>query len=116
MTRFVSAADDSIGRRLQDRKAGGPTFRSNERGERMKSIVITGVSTGIGRGAAGAFARAGYRVFGSVRREEDAAQLGEEFGERFVPLVFDVTDREAVYGAAEKVGEAVSGGVGWRAS
>ena len=73
----------------------------------MRSIVITGVSTGIGRGAAGAFVGAGYRVFGSVRREEDAARLGEEVGERFVPLVFDVTDREAVLGAAEKVGEAV---------
>lgn len=49
-------------------------------------------------------------MFGSVRREEDAARLGEEFGERFVPLVFDVTDREAVLGAAEKVGEAVGQG------
>ena len=76
----------------------------------MRSIVITGVSTGIGRGVAGAFARAGYRVFGSVRREEDAAGLGEEFGERFVPLVFDVTDREAVLAAAKKVGEAVGRG------
>ena len=76
----------------------------------MRSIVITGVSTGIGRGAAGAFARAGYRVFGSVRGEEDAARLGGELGERFVPLVFDVTDRGAVLGAAEKVGEAVGAG------
>jgi len=49
-------------------------------------------------------------VFGSVRREEDAAELRKEFGERFVPLVFDVTDREAVHGAAEKVGEAVGWG------
>jgi NAD(P)-dependent dehydrogenase (short-subunit alcohol dehydrogenase family) len=76
----------------------------------MKSIVITGVSTGIGRGAAAAFARAGYRVFGSVRREEDAARLSGELGERFVPLIFDVTDREAVLGAAERVGEAVGDG------
>lgn len=73
----------------------------------MKSVVITGVSTGIGRGAAGAFARAGYRVFGSVRREEDAARLGVEIGERFVPLIFDVTDRGAVLAAAGEVGEAV---------
>ena len=49
-------------------------------------------------------------MFGSVRREEDAAELRKEFGERFVPLVFDVTDREAVHGAAEKVGEAVGCG------
>ena len=76
----------------------------------MRSIVITGVSTGIGRGAAAAFAGAGYRVFGSVRREEDAARLRGEIGGRFVPLVFDVTDREAVLGAAEQVGEAVGSG------
>lgn len=76
----------------------------------MRSIVITGVSTGIGRGAAGAFVGAGYRVFGSVRKEEDAARLRGELGERFVPLVFDVTDREAVLGAAEKVGDVVGDG------
>jgi NAD(P)-dependent dehydrogenase (short-subunit alcohol dehydrogenase family) len=76
----------------------------------MRSIVITGVSTGIGRGAAASFARAGYQVFGSVRREEDAMRLRGELGERFVPLAFDVTDREAVLGAAEEVGEAVGAG------
>ena len=32
-----------------------------------KSVVITGVSTGIGNGAAAEFCRRGYRVFGSVR-------------------------------------------------
>jgi NAD(P)-dependent dehydrogenase (short-subunit alcohol dehydrogenase family) len=64
----------------------------------------------IGRGAAAAFARAGYRAFGSVRREEDAARVRGELGKRFVPLVFDVTDRETVLGADEKVGETV--GVG----
>lgn len=76
----------------------------------MKSVVVTGVSTGIGRGAAGAFVGAGYRVFGSVRKKEDAARLRGDLGERFVPLAFDVTDREAVLGAAEKVGEAVGTG------
>ena len=73
----------------------------------MKSIVITGVSTGIGHGAAREFARHGYRVFGSVRKEEDAERLVAEFGPGFVPLVFDVTDPESVRGAAEEVGEAL---------
>lgn len=53
------------------------------------------------------FAGAGYRVFGSVRKEEDGARLRGDLGERFVPLLFDVTDREAVLGAAEEVGDAV---------
>ena len=42
----------------------------------MKSIVITGVSTGIGYGAAKEFVGRGYRVFGSVRKGEDAERLG----------------------------------------
>ena len=96
---------------MQARRPGdGLGFADPTRGESMKSVVITGVSTGIGRGAAAAFARAGYRVFGSVRREEDAARLQEQLGERFEPLVFDVTDRGAVLGAAEKVGRIVGAG------
>src|SRR5215213_8510330 len=70
----------------------------------MKSIVTTGVSTGIGNGAAKEFVRGGYRVFGSVRKREDVERLATEFGPGFVPLVFDVTDQEAVRAAAEEVG------------
>jgi NAD(P)-dependent dehydrogenase (short-subunit alcohol dehydrogenase family) len=77
----------------------------------VRSIVITGVSTGIGYGAAKEFVRRGYRVFGSVRKEEDAERLAREFGSGFVPLVFDVTDEEAVRAAAGEVGEALGGGL-----
>jgi NAD(P)-dependent dehydrogenase (short-subunit alcohol dehydrogenase family) len=75
----------------------------------VRSIVITGVSTGIGYGTAKEFVRRGYMVFGSVRKEEDARRLAAEFGPRFVPLVFDVTDPEAVRMAAGEVGEALGG-------
>ena len=75
----------------------------------MRSIVITGVSSGIGYGAAREFSRHGYRVFGSVRKEEDAARLRAELGANFVPLVFDVTDRASVLGAADEVGEMLGG-------
>ena len=70
----------------------------------MKSVIVTGVSSGIGYGVAKELIGRGYRVFGSVRREADAARLEAELGERFAPLVFDVTDREAVLRAAEEVG------------
>jgi NAD(P)-dependent dehydrogenase (short-subunit alcohol dehydrogenase family) len=75
----------------------------------MRSIVITGVSSGIGYGAAKEFAGQGYRVYGSVRKEEDAERLAAELGPNFTPLHFDVTDREAVFAAVEEVGEVLAG-------
>jgi NAD(P)-dependent dehydrogenase (short-subunit alcohol dehydrogenase family) len=75
----------------------------------MKSIVITGVSSGIGQGAARVLAAAGYRVFGSVRRQADADRLKQELGERFTPLVFDVTDAAAVKAGADSVRRALAG-------
>jgi NAD(P)-dependent dehydrogenase (short-subunit alcohol dehydrogenase family) len=70
----------------------------------MKHVVITGVSTGIGHASTKVLIDRGFRVFGSVRRQEDADRLQKEFGEEFVPLLFDVTDEAAVQLAADKVG------------
>lgn len=70
-----------------------------------KSVVITGVSSGIGREAARHFLREGWRVFGSVRKIEDAAGLEDD--PDFTPLVFDVTDRAAVDRAARLVKESL---------
>ncbi len=70
-----------------------------------KNILITGVSTGIGYGAAKHFIQRGYVVFGSVRTPADADRLQTEFGDQFVPLLFDVTDAEAVSAAAETVAD-----------
>ena len=71
----------------------------------MKQVVITGVSTGIGHASAKTLIEGGFRVFGSVRNRADADRLQQEFGEMFVPLLFDVTDEAAVQGEAAKVGE-----------
>src|SRR5579872_4893060 len=76
---------------------------SRREGAKMKSTVITGVSSGIGLGATRVLISEGYRVFGSVRRQADADRLRQELGERFVPLLFDVTDAEAVSAGAEQV-------------
>jgi len=71
----------------------------------MKQVVITGVSTGIGHASTKVLIDHGFRVFGSVRRHADADRLLREFGEEFIPLLFDVTDEAAVKLAAEKVGQ-----------
>ena len=75
----------------------------------MKSIVITGVSSGIGWGATKVLIGKGFRVFGSVRKTEDGERLKKEFGNNFVPLLFDVTDEPAIKRAAEEVRAALKG-------
>ena len=75
----------------------------------MRSVVVTGTSTGIGWGTAKTLLRHGFRVFGSVRKTVDADRLVAEFGGNFVPLVFDVTDEAAVKAAAAQVRNALAG-------
>jgi NAD(P)-dependent dehydrogenase (short-subunit alcohol dehydrogenase family) len=75
----------------------------------MHGVVVTGSSTGIGWGAAKVLVRAGYRVFGSVRKDSDAERLTAELGQNFVPLRFDVTDAAAVASAADTVAAALDG-------
>ncbi len=71
----------------------------------MKSIVITGVSSGIGLESTKKFTRHGYRVFGSVRSEKDAAKIQKEVGANFIPLIFDITDEAAIKKAAQFVAQ-----------
>jgi NAD(P)-dependent dehydrogenase (short-subunit alcohol dehydrogenase family) len=75
----------------------------------MQSVVVTGVSTGIGWGITKVLIQNGFRVFGSVRKTQDAERLVNEFGESFVPLFFDVTDEAAVLSAAQEVREKLNG-------
>ena len=75
----------------------------------MQSVVVTGVSTGIGWGTSKVLIQHGFRVFGSVRKPQDAERLSKEFGSNFVPLLFDVTDEPAVQAAAKQVREQLNG-------
>ncbi len=75
----------------------------------MKSVVITGASTGIGWATAKLLLDRGFRVFGSVRKQADADRLKGEFGANFTPLMFDVTNEAAVLAAARQVREALGG-------
>lgn len=75
----------------------------------MKNVVVTGVSTGIGKGTAFVLAKRGWHVFGSVRNETDARALKNDLGEAFTPLVFDVEDNDAILAAADKVRALLAG-------
>ena len=75
----------------------------------MRSVVVTGASTGIGWATAKLLLTSGFRVFGSVRRQADAERLRSEFCANFTPLLFDVTDEAAVLAAAREVRAALNG-------
>ncbi|MDE2858750.1 MAG: SDR family NAD(P)-dependent oxidoreductase [Chloroflexota bacterium] len=71
-------------------------------------VFITGASSGIGREAALAFARAGYHVCGLARRQDRLAALGAEIAElpgahgQFLAAAGDVRDAEAVEDAVRQ--------------
>lgn len=69
----------------------------------MKYVVLTGASSGIGRGCVKVLIQKGFHVFGSVRKQADADSLLEEFGDKVTPLIFEATDVTAVKEAADKV-------------
>ncbi|MGH6799067.1 MAG: SDR family NAD(P)-dependent oxidoreductase, partial [Roseiarcus sp.] len=75
----------------------------------MKSVVVTGASTGIGWACVKVLIAGGFRVFGAVRKQADADRLAKEFGANFTPLMFDVTDAAAVSAAAGIVRAALGG-------
>ena len=68
-----------------------------------KSILITGVSSGIGHGTLSYFVKKGFHVYGSVRNSKDANKLKRIFKENFTPLIFDVTKEAQVKKAASIV-------------
>jgi NAD(P)-dependent dehydrogenase (short-subunit alcohol dehydrogenase family) len=62
----------------------------------VKTILITGCSTGLGFAAARAFAERGYRVIATVRKEDDAKRV-EAAGQGLIhPVICDVTIKEHV--------------------
>lgn len=63
----------------------------------MKSIFISGCSTGIGRATALLFAAKGYRTFAGVRKESDAESLrADDTSGNLEPVLIDVTDAEQI--------------------
>lgn len=75
----------------------------------MRTVIVTGVSTGIGHGVAAVLIELGIHVCGSVRSTEDAERLRAEWGESFTPLLFDITDERAVRESAAVVDKLLEG-------
>jgi NAD(P)-dependent dehydrogenase (short-subunit alcohol dehydrogenase family) len=77
----------------------------------MRSVLVTGASTGIGRATALRLDGSGWKVFAGVRREEDAEALRGKASERLTPVTLDVTDAEQIAAAAERVARESDGGL-----
>jgi NAD(P)-dependent dehydrogenase (short-subunit alcohol dehydrogenase family) len=69
----------------------------------MRSVLVTGASTGIGRATAMRLEAGGWRVFAGVRRQEDADALAASGSDRLRPLILDVTDPDQIAAAAERI-------------
>ncbi|MEM7332333.1 MAG: SDR family oxidoreductase [Chloroflexota bacterium] len=73
------------------------------------NILITGTSSGIGYDAARYLIERGHRVFGSVRKAEDAERVQAELGDQFTPLVFDVTNEVEIKTAVSHLKQHLAG-------
>jgi NAD(P)-dependent dehydrogenase (short-subunit alcohol dehydrogenase family) len=73
----------------------------------MRSVLITGASSGIGRATAMRMDAAGWLVFAGVRSDRDAKSLESESSARLCPLRLDITSSEQIAAAAGRVSSAV---------
>ena len=62
------------------------------------AVLVSGASSGIGEAICRLLIEKNYRVVGAARNESRLQQLAAELGDKFYPLVLDVTDSAAVAG------------------
>ena len=71
--------------------------------------VITGASSGIGEATARALATDGHRLALLARRVDRIEALADEFGEGAIAIEADVTDRDSLVAAAQRVQRRLGG-------
>jgi NADP-dependent 3-hydroxy acid dehydrogenase YdfG len=79
---------------------------SNSQG---RVAVVTGASSGIGEATARALAADGYRVALLARRLERITALADDLGSGSIAIQADVTDRDSIVAAAERVRQELGG-------
>lgn len=75
-----------------------------------RTALITGASSGLGRGLALWFARAGVKVYAAARRVDQLEALRAEAGENLVPFALDVADADVAHDKVQAL-DAQSGGL-----
>jgi NADP-dependent 3-hydroxy acid dehydrogenase YdfG len=74
-----------------------------------KTAVITGASSGIGHATAHALHAAGYHVALLARRADRIQALADELGDGAIAIAADVTDRDSLVAAAQRVQDELGG-------
>jgi NAD(P)-dependent dehydrogenase (short-subunit alcohol dehydrogenase family) len=77
----------------------------------MRTVLVTGTSTGIGRATALRLDADGWRVLAGIRDPADGESLRQAASERLLPVTLDVTDPEQIAAAAELVERESGGGL-----
>jgi NADP-dependent 3-hydroxy acid dehydrogenase YdfG len=81
----------------------------NDANNSGRVAVVTGASSGIGAATAHALAADGYRVALLARRADRIATLAEELGNDSIAFTADVTDRDSLVAAAQRVQDELGG-------
>jgi NADP-dependent 3-hydroxy acid dehydrogenase YdfG len=82
---------------------------TNTPNTQARVAVVTGASSGIGEATARALAAAGYRVALLARRVDRINALAEELGDGAIAIEADVTDRDSILAAAQRVKQELGG-------
>jgi len=69
----------------------------------MRAILVTGVSTGIGKSIAEELLKKDFLVIGSVRNKDDAKVLKDSYENTFYEVIFDVTKKDEIENAKKEV-------------
>lgn len=69
------------------------------------AILITGASAGFGLAMCHSFVKAGFKVIGAARRLDRLQELQDTLGAKFTALEMDVSDKESILQALEKLPE-----------
>jgi NAD(P)-dependent dehydrogenase (short-subunit alcohol dehydrogenase family) len=77
--------------------------------EELRTVVVTGASTGIGAACVEYLDDKGFRVFATVRKQVDADRIAALGSSRLEPLFLDVSQAESIAKAAQTVDAGLKG-------